>query len=77
MNEAFDNVGAVLKFYKEKFSWISIDNKNAKVISSVHFGKAYENACKDNPRANCTAIVFANKSSLGPLYPPDGLWRWW
>ncbi|KAJ6788614.1 hypothetical protein PWT90_10563 [Aphanocladium album] len=47
VNEAFDNVGAVLKFYKEKFAWTSIDNKNAKVISSVHFGKAYENAFWD------------------------------
>lgn len=48
VNEAFDNVGAVLKFYKEKFQWKSIDNKNADVISSVHFGEAYENACKCN-----------------------------
>ncbi|KAJ3497261.1 hypothetical protein NLG97_g2039 [Lecanicillium saksenae] len=47
VNEAFDNVGATLKFYKEKFSWTSIDNRNAKVISSVHFGKSYENAFWD------------------------------
>lgn len=46
VNEAYDNIGTVLKFYKEHFNWSSIDNKNAKVVSSVHFGKDYENACK-------------------------------
>lgn len=46
VNEAYDNVGTVLEFYKEKFKWNSIDNKNVDVISSVHFGEQYENACK-------------------------------
>lgn len=46
VNDAFDNVGHVLTFYKEKFQWNSIDNKNMDVISSVHFGQQYENACK-------------------------------
>lgn len=46
VNEAFDNVGLVLEFYKEHFKWKSIDNKNADVLSSVHFGQKYENACK-------------------------------
>lgn len=48
VNEAFDNVGAVLEFYKEHFKWKSIDNRNADVISSVHFGEAYENACESD-----------------------------
>lgn len=48
INEVYDNVGAVLKFYKEKFNWKSIDNKNCDVMSSVHFGESYENACKLN-----------------------------
>ncbi|OAA63814.1 peptidase M4, thermolysin [Cordyceps fumosorosea ARSEF 2679] len=47
VNEAFDNVGSVLKFYKDKFQWTSIDNQNADVISSVHFGQEYENAFWD------------------------------
>ncbi|TQV97397.1 peptidase M4, thermolysin [Cordyceps javanica] len=47
VNEAFDNVGSVLKFYQEKFKWASIDNRRADVISSVHFGEAYENAFWD------------------------------
>ncbi|KAK5987801.1 Extracellular metalloprotease [Cladobotryum mycophilum] len=47
VNEAFDNVGIVLDFYKEKFQWKSIDNKNMDVISSVHFGEGYENAFWD------------------------------
>lgn len=46
VNEAYDNVGTVLQFYKDKFKWNSIDNKNSDVISSVHFGDMYENACK-------------------------------
>ena len=43
---AYDNVGNVLAFYLDKFQWKSIDNKNADVISSVHFGDNYENACE-------------------------------
>ncbi|OAQ74047.1 peptidase M4, thermolysin [Pochonia chlamydosporia 170] len=50
VNEAYDNVGAVLKFYKEKYKWNSIDNKNCDVISSVHFGESYENAFWDPDR---------------------------
>ncbi|KAL6882756.1 matellopeptidase-like protein [Trichoderma longibrachiatum] len=47
VNEAYDNVGTVLQFYKDKFKWNSIDNKNSDVISSVHFGDMYENAFWD------------------------------
>ncbi|OHE91330.1 hypothetical protein CORC01_13359 [Colletotrichum orchidophilum] len=50
VNDAFDNIGEVLKMYKEKFSWTSIDNKNMHVISSVHFGQKYENAFWDPER---------------------------
>jgi Zn-dependent metalloprotease len=46
VNESYDNFGNVLKFYKEKFQWNSIDNKGMQVIASCHFGKNYENACK-------------------------------
>lgn len=76
VNEAFDNVGSVLKFYKDKFQWTSIDNQNADVISSVHFGQEYENACKSHlllflwPRHDNVA----DKKSLGPHRSPDGLW---
>ncbi|KAL7783652.1 metalloprotease [Trichoderma ceciliae] len=44
VNQAFDNVGHVLEFYKQHFDWKSIDNRNTDVISSVHFGENYENA---------------------------------
>lgn len=47
VNEAFDNVGKVLDFYLSVFNWRSIDNKNMHVVSSVHFGKNYENAFWD------------------------------
>ncbi|KAK1961423.1 metalloprotease [Colletotrichum sublineola] len=49
VNEAFDNVGEVLKMYK-RFGWLSIDNHNMNVISSVHFGDKYENAFWDPER---------------------------
>jgi Zn-dependent metalloprotease len=44
VNEAFENIGIVLDFYKKHFQWNSIDNRNMDVISSVHFGKNYANA---------------------------------
>ncbi|KAL7940952.1 hypothetical protein V8C42DRAFT_349078 [Trichoderma barbatum] len=44
VNKAYDNVGHVLKFYKDYFNWTSIDNENTDVISTVHFGNDYENA---------------------------------
>ncbi|KAF4972469.1 hypothetical protein FSARC_1036 [Fusarium sarcochroum] len=47
VNEAYDNVGTVLGFYKKYFKWLSIDNKNMDVVSTVHFGKSYENAFWD------------------------------
>lgn len=46
VNLAYDNVGHVLAFYLKYFNWKSIDNRNADVISSVHFGENYENACR-------------------------------
>ena len=49
-NDAYDNVGRVLDFYLEHFDWKSIDNKNMHVISTVHFGKKYENAFWDPTR---------------------------
>ncbi|PHH73721.1 hypothetical protein CDD80_3624 [Ophiocordyceps camponoti-rufipedis] len=47
VNFAYDNVGLVVDFYKKQFQWKSIDNKNADIISSVHFGKHFENAFWD------------------------------
>ncbi|UKZ81010.1 hypothetical protein TrVFT333_008777 [Trichoderma virens FT-333] len=48
VNEAYDNVGTVLDFYKDMFKWNSIDNMNMDVMSSVHFGEQYENAFWDS-----------------------------
>lgn len=45
-NDAYDNVGHVLQMFKDFFNWTSLDNKNAHVISTVHFGDKYENACE-------------------------------
>ncbi|KAH7151806.1 hypothetical protein B0J13DRAFT_546884 [Dactylonectria estremocensis] len=50
VNDAYDNVGTVLEFYKEHFKWNSIDNKNMDVKSTVHFGQNYENAFWDPER---------------------------
>ncbi|KAI1118184.1 metalloprotease [Nemania sp. NC0429] len=46
-NQAFDNAGAVLSFYLDVFGWRSIDGANQSVVSSVHFGRRYENAFWD------------------------------
>lgn len=46
VNEVYDNVGTVLEFYKKHFKWHSIDNKNMDIVSTVHFGEKYENACE-------------------------------
>lgn len=53
IDEAYDEFGNVLKFYKEKFDWNSIDNQGMNVIGSCHFGQNYENACK-SPRSPLT-----------------------
>ena len=45
VNQAYDNVGEVLKFFKEKLGLDSFDGKNTGVVSSVHFGKGFVNAC--------------------------------
>ncbi|ETS03191.1 metalloprotease [Trichoderma reesei RUT C-30] len=44
VNKAYDNVGHVLRFYEQHFGWKSIDNQNAPVTCSVHFGEHYGNA---------------------------------
>ena len=46
VNQAYDNVGEVLKFYKEKLGMDSYDGKNTGIVSSVHFGRNYVNACR-------------------------------
>lgn len=46
-NQAYDNAGNVLSFYLDVFGWKSIDNNNQNVVSSVHFGRNYENAFWD------------------------------
>lgn len=48
VNQAYENVGTVLDFYKKHFDWSSIDNHNMDVASSVHFGHSYQNACKSH-----------------------------
>ncbi|KAI6778221.1 uncharacterized protein J7T54_004116 [Emericellopsis cladophorae] len=47
VDDAYKNIGTVLDFYKEHFNWKSIDDQNADVISTVHFGESYENAFWD------------------------------
>lgn len=46
VNEAYDNAGEVLKFYRDIFNWNSIDNRNMDIIQSVHCGDHMQNACK-------------------------------
>ena len=46
VNQAYENVGKVLKFYKEILGLDSFDNENTAIVSSVHFGEDFVNACK-------------------------------
>ena len=46
VNDAYNNVGYVLQMFKDFYNWNSLDNKNMHVLSTVHFGVKYENACK-------------------------------
>lgn len=48
VNEAYDNAGYVLKFYRDIYNWNSIDGKNMDVISTVHYWNNFGNACKSN-----------------------------
>lgn len=52
-NDAFDNAGIVIQFYKTVFNWNSIDNHGMHVLSSVHFAQDYENACEFVPSHLC------------------------
>jgi Zn-dependent metalloprotease len=38
INQAFDNIGIVIQFYRELFGWKSLDNQNGDVKGSVHVG---------------------------------------
>ncbi|KAK4031380.1 hypothetical protein C8A01DRAFT_51520 [Parachaetomium inaequale] len=60
-NEVYINVGLVLKFYQDQFGRDSIDNRNMRVISSVHFGVQYQNAYWDPVRQQ---IVFGDSSKF-------------
>lgn len=78
VNKAYDNVGHVLEFYKEYFHWKSIDGKNKQVVSTVHFGDHYENACKySSPRDPLRRKLMRRKmSSLVPGGAANGVWGW-
>lgn len=43
-NEAYDNCQKVLDFYLKEFKYVSLDNANMPVVSSVHYGEKYGNA---------------------------------
>ncbi|KAA9161646.1 M4 family metallopeptidase [Amycolatopsis acidicola] len=44
VNEAFDNADRTHDFYREIFARESVDAKGMELISSVHFGTAFDNA---------------------------------
>lgn len=47
INQAFDNIGIVIQFYKDVFGWRSLDNQNGDVKGSVHVGNHMQNAYWD------------------------------
>jgi Zn-dependent metalloprotease len=44
VNEAFDGAGATYDFYRDVYGRDSLDDKGAKLISSVHYGVGFDNA---------------------------------
>lgn len=44
INQAFDNIGIVMQFYKDLFGWSGLDNQNGDVKGSVHVGRHMQNA---------------------------------
>ncbi|CAK7220312.1 hypothetical protein SCUCBS95973_004116 [Sporothrix curviconia] len=46
-NEAYDNCGRVLAFYRTVFDWRSINNHGMVAVSTVHFGQNFDNALWD------------------------------
>lgn len=48
VNDAYDNCGKVLDFYRTVLDWNSIDNDGMHAVSSVHFGKNFDNALWDS-----------------------------
>lgn len=49
VNEVFHNIGLILNMFKDKFGWTGVDGNSKQdtaIVSTVHFGEEYENACK-------------------------------
>lgn len=44
VNEAYDNAGITYDFYQQVFNRNSIDNQGMPLISSIHYGRQYNNA---------------------------------
>ncbi|MBC5763378.1 M4 family metallopeptidase [Ramlibacter sp. GTP1] len=42
--QAFDNAGIALAFFREVFGRNSVDGKGLPIVSAVHYGQAFENA---------------------------------
>lgn len=43
-NQAYDNCATVVEFYQQVFDYTFLDDNTAPIISSIHFGKGYQNA---------------------------------
>jgi Zn-dependent metalloprotease len=44
VNEAFDGAGATYDFYRQVYDRDSIDGQGLEIVSSVHYGQAFDNA---------------------------------
>jgi Zn-dependent metalloprotease len=58
-NHAYDDLGLVLKFYKEKLGRNSIDNAGLNLIANVNYGVSFDNAFWDGQR-----MVFGNGDNV-------------
>lgn len=67
VNNVFDNVGRVLAMLKDKFGWTGVDDESdTAIVSSVHFGEEYENACE----STACFLVLALSSPASPPRSP-------
>lgn len=68
VNEAFDGAAATAAFFREEFGRDSIDGRGLGLVSSVHFGRRYDNAFWTGDQ-----MVYGDGG--GGVFVPGGLTR--
>jgi Zn-dependent metalloprotease len=68
VNDAFDNADRTYDFYRDVLGRHSVDGNGLKLVSSVHFGRGFDNAFWDG-----TQMVYGDGS--GKIFQPGALTR--